>query len=97
VFGAFAFDACFLALLFRRFPGQSLGALLDASASVTAFNLAVGRLGCLLGGCCYGAPAAPSPFTLPVRAFDPASPAGVAYLATPERRDVCPDAQRRRL
>jgi phosphatidylglycerol:prolipoprotein diacylglycerol transferase len=79
VFGAFAVDVVFLALLLRRFPPFTLAGTLDAGASAVALNLAAGRVGCLLAGCCFGAPAASSALSLPVSVFAPGSPAAAHY------------------
>jgi phosphatidylglycerol:prolipoprotein diacylglycerol transferase len=43
--------AFFLYWLLRRFP---LGPTLDAVAPALALGIALGRVGCLLNGCCYG-------------------------------------------
>jgi phosphatidylglycerol:prolipoprotein diacylglycerol transferase len=84
VFGAFVLDALFLIALFRRHREHSLARMLDASASVIAFNIAFGRIGCLLAGCCYGAPTTPGLLAIPVAAFQPDSPAGIAYRHLPD-------------
>jgi len=81
VFGAFVADALFLAVLFRRFREHSLARMLDASASIIALNVAVGRVGCLLAGCCFGARRGEGLLALPIDAFQPESPAGLAYGA----------------
>jgi phosphatidylglycerol---prolipoprotein diacylglyceryl transferase len=44
------------ALLYCRAYRVSLGAVADAGAPGLAFGHAIGRVGCLLGGCCYGRP-----------------------------------------
>lgn len=80
VFGALGAGGIFLWRLFRRHPEHSLAAALDAGGSAIALNLAMGRVGCFLAGCCYGDSAATGQLgTLPVRLFDPASPAHAAY------------------
>jgi phosphatidylglycerol:prolipoprotein diacylglycerol transferase len=85
VFGALAAGGAFLWLLFRRHPEHSLAAALDAGSSAIAVNLAFGRVGCLLAGCCYGDVAAMGQLgALPVRLFDPASPAHAAHAGAPE-------------
>ncbi|HVJ92892.1 MAG TPA: prolipoprotein diacylglyceryl transferase family protein, partial [Labilithrix sp.] len=56
---------------------------LDASASIIALNMAFGRVGCLLAGCCFGAPTSPGLFTMHASAFEPTSPVGVAYAGDP--------------
>ena len=38
--------------------GLSIGSLLDVSAPGLLFGMTIGRLGCLLGGCCAGRPTA---------------------------------------
>ena len=84
VFGAFAADLVFLVALFRFLPARpTLAEVLDAGAPGIALNLAVARLGCLLAGCCFGAPADPgSLFALPAASFDSSSPAGAHYAST---------------
>ncbi|MBW2463779.1 MAG: prolipoprotein diacylglyceryl transferase [Deltaproteobacteria bacterium] len=54
-FGAPAGAAVALYLSCRAF-GLPLGVLADLSPPAIAASHAVGRLGCFLGGCCYGAP-----------------------------------------
>lgn len=46
------------ALLIARLRGLSIGRLLDASAPGLALGAFFCRMGCFLGGCCYGAPTA---------------------------------------
>jgi phosphatidylglycerol:prolipoprotein diacylglycerol transferase len=84
VFGAFVLDSLLLIALFRRHAEHSLARMLDASASVIAFNIGFGRIGCLLAGCCYGAATTPGLLAIPVAAFQPDSPAGIAYRHLPE-------------
>jgi phosphatidylglycerol:prolipoprotein diacylglycerol transferase len=80
VFGAFVLDSVFVGLLFRvRFRQYFALDLLDASASVIAYNIGFGRLGCLLYGCCFGRVASPGPFTIAISSFDPSSPAALAH------------------
>jgi phosphatidylglycerol---prolipoprotein diacylglyceryl transferase len=93
VFGALLANGLFLHVLFRllsrsaaadlRPGGEDLGlaATLDAGISAVAVNLAAGRIGCLLAGCCFGSlTSAGSPLSLSVHAFDSASPAGIHYV-----------------
>ena len=81
VFGAFAGAGGYLTLLFRwRYPAHSLARTLDIGTSAMAVNLAFARVGCLLAGCCFGAPAPRPGFgTFDVSAFAPDSPAGAHY------------------
>lgn len=59
-------------LAFRRLLGVPLVALLDVATPALALAHGVGRLGCFLGGCCYGRPWN-GPWA--VRATDPLAPA----------------------
>jgi phosphatidylglycerol:prolipoprotein diacylglycerol transferase len=78
VFGAFAVNATFLWLLLGRKPGRWFGRTLDAGASAVFVNLGIGRIGCVLAGCCYGGPsAAPAPFSIATAAFAPDTPAAM--------------------
>lgn len=78
VFGAFAVNAVFLWLLLGRRPERWFGRTLDAGASAIFVNLAIGRIGCFLAGCCYGGPsAAPAPFSIATTAFAPDTPAAM--------------------
>jgi phosphatidylglycerol:prolipoprotein diacylglycerol transferase len=45
-----------LTWLFARLTGRAPGALLDAIVPAGLIALGIGRLGCLLGGCCPGQP-----------------------------------------
>jgi len=79
----------FAVILYCRHFKMSVFHISDVFAPALPVGHAVGRLGCLLAGCCYGIEVSPSnPFaiTYPVRtdgmdAF--AAPAGVPLLATP--------------
>ena len=84
IFGAIAVDLLFLVVLFRLHPEHSLARSLDASTPAIALNVAVGRIGCLLAGCCYGAVVEPNLFSMPVAAFARDSPAGAAYRELPD-------------
>jgi phosphatidylglycerol:prolipoprotein diacylglycerol transferase len=81
IFGAFLADALFLVLLFRSHPELSLARTLDAGASAVAVNVAFARAGCLLAGCCFGAPTG-SWLGIAASSFDAATPAGARYGAT---------------
>ncbi|MBI4709828.1 MAG: prolipoprotein diacylglyceryl transferase [Nitrospirae bacterium] len=69
--------------------------LLDAGAFVFPLSIMLGRMGCLLGGCCYGR-AVPesisssflSVFTLPVDFYAPPSEAWYAYKDMPHDSHV---------
>jgi phosphatidylglycerol---prolipoprotein diacylglyceryl transferase len=68
-------------VLGARWLGLSAPRLLDAAVPWVALAQAVGRLGCLLGGCCYGIA---SHATWAVRYPDASSPAGfVTRLPVP--------------
>jgi phosphatidylglycerol:prolipoprotein diacylglycerol transferase len=83
VFGAFAAGALYLSAYFRIVrPTPTLIATLDAGAAAIAANLAIGRLGCLLYGCCHGRPTnAPWPLSIALDTFAPTSPARLAHAA----------------
>ncbi len=44
------------ALVYTRIKQISLGRFCDVVAPAAALGLAIGRIGCLLSGCCFGAP-----------------------------------------
>lgn len=48
------------ALLYCRAYGVPLARAADAAAPGLALGHAIGRVGCLMGGCCYGRPVGPS-------------------------------------
>lgn len=56
VFGAIFAGAAWLGYLFRKDAPGSLVRVLDLGASSVWLNVAIARLGCMLVGCCYGAP-----------------------------------------
>lgn len=57
--------ATVLALATARRHGARLGDMADLAAPAIALGLALGRVGCLLEGCCYGAPCPPGPWAAP--------------------------------
>lgn len=63
------------AWLLASVVGQPVGALLDAIAPAGLAALGIGRIGCFLGGCCFGAPtAAPWGVVLPELGGPPRHP-----------------------
>lgn len=56
--GGLLLAAVFLTLIVPRACGRRLGAgeILDALVPATGLALAIGRVGCLLAGCCFGVP-----------------------------------------
>ena len=54
--------------------------LFDLYAAGTALGHAVGRVGCLISGCCYGLPAEGSFYVLYTHAVDPNTPLGTPLL-----------------
>lgn len=58
--------------------------LFDIFAPAVAAGHAIGRIGCLLGGCCYGIEVSNShPFAIIYPSVSQGAPAGVALLAVP--------------
>jgi phosphatidylglycerol:prolipoprotein diacylglycerol transferase len=55
VFGGVLAGAAFAAYLFRRHRLPMMPTL-DAGFTATALGMAIGRIGCLFAGCCYGKP-----------------------------------------
>ncbi len=55
IYGGLAGGVLGLALA-ARFKGKPVLGVLDATASVVPAGFALGKLGCFLAGCCYGAP-----------------------------------------
>jgi phosphatidylglycerol:prolipoprotein diacylglycerol transferase len=55
-YGAYA-GATLALFVTARWQALPVGRLLDASALPIALMMAIGRVGCFLAGCCYGAPA----------------------------------------
>lgn len=51
-------------MIFARLRKVSIAALLDAAAPGVILGLGVGRIGCLLNGCCYGKPAPGLPWAI---------------------------------
>lgn len=83
LFGAVLFDGVYLIVLFRRYPEHSLLRSLDASALPITLNVAIGRAGCLLAGCCFGTISDPGWFRMPLHAFHASSPVAIAYREHP--------------
>ena len=85
VFGAIVGASLFVLVLSRRSAGPRFGALLDAGTPAVCVGLGVTRLGCLLGGCCYGRPVGGLPgwLALPLAAFAPGTPVRVAFATQP--------------
>lgn len=58
--------------------------VLDLFAPALAFGHSIGRIGCLLGGCCYGAEVLPSnPFVIIYPDVSLSAPSGVPLFAAP--------------
>jgi prolipoprotein diacylglyceryltransferase len=79
VFGAFAANLLFLWLLLRRRGDRAFARVCDASASSVFLTFGLARFGCLLAGCCFGAPASTTFATIPLSAYVATSPAGAYY------------------
>ena len=83
--GTLSFGAWYLPRVLKINPFE----FMDAAAFTYGLALAVGRLGCLLNGCCFGMFAPDHPhflakfFTIPVEAFSPLSQAGAALAGAP--------------
>lgn len=84
VLGGVAVGALFSIWLFRRHRLPVL-AVFDASAAGVAFGMGLGRLGCLMAGCCYGKPthsALGIVFTDPVAHRISGTPLGIPLYPT---------------
>lgn len=69
--GLFIFTKVFHAPVFEYF---------DLFAAGTALGHAIGRIGCLLSGCCYGLPTSGNFYVIYTHAIDPNVPLGVPLL-----------------
>jgi phosphatidylglycerol:prolipoprotein diacylglycerol transferase len=83
VFGAIITAVVYVPLVLRRRTEASAALVLDACASTLALVIGMGRVGCLLAGCCYGGVTGAGPLSIPARAFSPSSPAGVIHADDP--------------
>jgi phosphatidylglycerol:prolipoprotein diacylglycerol transferase len=85
VFGAIVGASLFLLAVSRARSVPPFGTLLDAGTAAVFLGLGVTRLGCLLGGCCYGRPVEGFPAWLspPLSLFAPGTPARAAFAGQP--------------
>jgi len=71
-------------IIYCRVSKLPLVPTLDAFAAAVPAGHAIGRIGCLLGGCCYGMEVAPGhPFAVVYPPASLAAPSGVPLLAAP--------------
>ncbi|MFH2057263.1 MAG: prolipoprotein diacylglyceryl transferase family protein [bacterium] len=76
--------ATLFGIWYIRFLKLDLLAVIDLLAPLFLFTYALGRMACLLGGCCYGAPTdLPWGITYPVGLPDYCAPGGVPLHPTP--------------
>lgn len=78
-YGGLFGGAAGLAIYCKAFKAP-LFAYFDLYAAGTALGHAIGRVGCLISGCCYGIPADGGFFVIYRRAADPNTPLGVPLL-----------------
>lgn len=78
IFGAFVANGIFLSLLFGRRRDGTLERVLDAGVVAIAMNLVVGRIGCMLAGCCFGAPTTTA-LSFDITRFATSTPARLAH------------------
>ena len=81
--GCVVFSVLYIRLVFR----EPAGKLLDAVAFTYPLGLAIGRVGCLLHGCCFGAlagPEVPGFLRMPVAWLHQDTDAGIYHRATPD-------------
>ncbi|MDR0362732.1 MAG: prolipoprotein diacylglyceryl transferase [Planctomycetota bacterium] len=79
--------ACLFSLLYLEWNGLPAGKTFDACAPAAAVSLGIGRIGCLLNGCCWGLPA-PNGFPLAMifpRHLEPMSSQENLFTLWPEQ------------